>query len=92
MTTTKIQLKYEKTVYFQTGSVGSANPNHVYTNMQSMFNTCSSLTELDVTHFITDNVTNMASMFGNCSGLSQLDVTKFNTAKVTNMQNMFNGC
>ena len=57
--------------------------------MISMFNNCSSLTSLDVTHFNTANVTNMRNMFSGCSSLTSLDVTHFNTANVMKMNGMF---
>ena len=62
------------------------------TNMCRMFDNCSSLTSLDVTHFNTANVTNMSYMFFSCSSLTSLDVTHFNTANVTNMNRMFEYC
>ena len=62
------------------------------TNMQGMFQACSKLTELDVTHFNTANVTNMIGMFSGCEALTSLDVTNFNTANVTNMNYMFGYC
>ena len=62
------------------------------TDMSYMFDDCSSLTSLDVTHFNTANVTNMSSMFSSCSSLTSLDVTHFNTAKVTDMSYMFCRC
>ena len=57
-----------------------------------MFNRCSSLTNLDVSHFDTSNVTSMSSMFSGCRGLTNLDVSNFDTSKVTNMHSMFSGC
>ena len=62
------------------------------TNMYGMFNGCSRLTSLDVSHFDTSQVTNMGFMFDNCSGLTSLDVSHFNTTKVTNMYFMFQDC
>ena len=62
------------------------------TNMQGMFQACSKLTELDVTHFNTTNVTNMIGMFHGCEALTTLDVTNFNTANVTDMSDMFGYC
>ena len=62
------------------------------TDMSYMFYYCSSLTSLDVTHFITANVRNMERMFYCCSSLTSLDVTHFNTEKVTVMSNMFENC
>ena len=62
------------------------------TNMNAMFEGCSSLKSLDVTGFKTDNVTDMGDMFAGCSRLTSLDVTGFKTDKVTHMGAMFNGC
>ena len=62
------------------------------TDMQSMFNDCSSLTSLDVSGFNTSNVTLIGGMFSGCSSMTDLDVSKFNTTKVTDMQSMFSGC
>ena len=62
------------------------------TNMAHMFNTCSSLTSIDLSHFNTSKVTEMRVMFCNCTGLTSLDLSSFNTSNVTNMFNMFGGC
>ena len=59
------------------------------TIMSYMFNNCSSLTSLDVSHFDTSQVTNMSSMFSGCSSLTSLDVSQFDTSQVTNMRFMF---
>jgi len=62
------------------------------TNMAHMFNTCSSLTGVDLSGFNTSKVTEMRVMFCNCTGLTSLDLSSFNTSNVTNMFNMFGGC
>lgn len=62
------------------------------TNLQSMFQNCSSLTSLDVSGFSTQNVTLMYGMFQNCSSLTSLDVSNFSTQNVTTMSVMFQGC
>jgi surface protein len=62
------------------------------TNMAHMFNTCSSLTSLDLSSFNTSKVTEMRVMFCNCSSLMSLDLSSFNTSNVTNMFNIFGGC
>ena len=62
------------------------------TNMAHMFNTCSSLTGVDLSGFNTSKVTDMRVMFCNCTGLTSLDLSSFNTSNVTNMFNMFGGC
>ena len=61
-------------------------------DMFDMFEGCSSLTSLDVSHFNTQNVTDMDGMFFGCSGLTSLDVSHFNTQNVTDMTLMFSGC
>jgi surface protein len=58
------------------------------TNMNSMFNGCSSLQTVPL--FNTQAVTNMQSMFSSCSSLQTVPL--FNTQAVTNMQSMFSSC
>ena len=62
------------------------------TNMESMFEYCSSLINLDLSSFNTANLTNMSRMFYNCSSLTSLDISSFNTVNVTTMEDMFRGC
>ena len=57
--------------------------------MSGMFNKCSSLTSLNLSHFNTINVKDMSSMFNECSSLIFLNLSNFNTNNVTNMKNMF---
>ena len=59
------------------------------TNMQSMFDYCKNLTELDLHTFNTAKVTNMETMFSDCSQLVTLDISSFNTSNVTSMYYMF---
>ena len=61
-------------------------------DMNCMFCQCSSLTELDLSNFTTENVTNMRNMFSGCSSLTILDLSNFNTKKVTYMSFMFYNC
>ena len=61
-------------------------------NMDSMFQNCSSLTSLDVSGFDTSNITNMANMFYGCSNLTSLDLSGFDTSQVTVMYTMFYNC
>ena len=60
--------------------------------MGSMFSECSSLRELNLSNFNTNNVTNMAGMFCECSSLRELDLSNFNTNIVIDMRGMFSGC
>ena len=57
-----------------------------------MFEECSGLTRLDVSHFNTAKVTNMFNMFLFCSSLTNLDLSSFNTSNVTSMLQMFLFC
>jgi len=64
------------------------------TDMEDMFNGCSSLLSLpDITNWNTNNITNMSFIFCGCLSLSSLpDISKWNTNNVTNMRSMFDGC
>ena len=62
------------------------------TAMDSMFHSCSKLTQLDVSNWDTSNVTNMSSMFYGCSALTQLDLSTWNTSNVTSIGYMFHTC
>ena len=59
------------------------------TDMQYMFQECSKLTSVDVSHFNTSKVTRMYSMFSECRGLTSLDLSSFNTSTVTDMRDRF---
>ena len=60
--------------------------------MSYMFYECSSLKELNLNNFNTNNVTNMRCMFLGCSSLKELNLNRFNTNNVTDMSYMFKGC
>ena len=62
------------------------------TNMQSMFEGCQSLTELDLSTFNTANVTNTNCMFQACVNLETLNIALFNIGKMEDMRFMFAGC
>ncbi len=62
------------------------------TSMQSMFEGCQSLTELDLSTFNTANVTSMNCMFQSCSNLETLNIALFNIGKMEDMRYMFSGC
>ena len=57
-----------------------------------MFYICSSLKELNVSSFNTNNVTNMSQMFSGCSSLKELSLSNFNMNKVNNYYLMLYGC
>ena len=62
------------------------------TNTNYLFYNCSSLTNLDLSNFNTQNVTKIQCMFYGCSSLTNLNSSNFNTQNVTNMNGMFYGC
>ena len=62
------------------------------TKMSYMFQGCTSLTSLDLSHFNTSNVTEMRQMFDGCTFLTSLDLSGWNTSNVTDMSDMFSGC
>ena len=62
------------------------------TNMSYMFDSCSSLTNLDLSGFDTSKVTDMSFMFENCQKLTNLAVNGWKTGNVTNMSYMFDKC
>ena len=57
-----------------------------------MFNRCSSLEQLNLSNFNTNNVINMVGMFSNCSSLKELDVSNFYINNETHLTNMFSYC
>ena len=61
-------------------------------NMESMFNLCINLKEINFIKFNTENVKYMNNMFFSCSQINYLDLSKFNTSNALNMENMFCGC
>ena len=52
--------------------------------MVYLFSRCSSLKELNIVNFNTNNVTDMSDIFSRCSSLKELNVNNFNTNKVVN--------
>lgn len=62
------------------------------TNMESLFNGCSSLQSVHLNDFNTSNVTSMARMFESCSQLEYIDLSSFDVGKVTTMAQMFENC
>ncbi len=58
--------------------------------MGGMFDGCSALKSIDLSHFDTRNVEDMAIMFRNC-GLNSIDLSPLNTEKARYMHGMFAG-
>ena len=65
-------------------------------NMSYMFDGCSSLTSLDLSHFNTANVFRFLYVFRNCSSLKSLDLSTFSNATMcewgTRIEGVFYGC
>ena len=61
-------------------------------NIERMFESCSSLTRLDLRNIEMDNVTIALNMFYGCSSLQSLDTSKWNLGNLSNGNSMFSGC
>ena len=57
--------------------------------MSGMFYKCSSLKELYLNNFNTNNVIDMGIMFSGCASLKELNLNNFNIDNVTDMSWMF---
>lgn len=62
------------------------------TTMIHTFNSCKSLTELDVSSFDVSNVTSMKNLFNNCVKLTELDLSSWNVSNVTDISSIFRLC
>ena len=62
------------------------------TDMQSMFNGCSNLTSLDLSHFNTSKVQFMNKMFKDCINLQSLYFNKIASESLGTMHQMFYNC
>ena len=60
--------------------------------MSGLFYNCSSLKDLDLSNFNTNNVTDMSDMFHDCSSLKELNLSNFNINNVIDISCMFHGC
>ena len=56
-----------------------------------MFSECSSLKNINISNFNTNNVNNMRGMFNRCSSLTNINLSNFNTNNVKYMSSMFYG-
>jgi len=66
--------------------------NNYLTKTNYMFSNCSSLTNINLSNFNTQNVTDMSSMFLFCRDLTNINLSNFNTQKVSHMDWMFSNC
>ena len=62
------------------------------TDMNSMFNGCSSLTTLDLSSLNTSKVTTMQEMFSGCTSLTSLNLSDLNMKKLQYVAHMFYDC
>ena len=62
------------------------------TDMNSMFNGCSSLTTLDLSGLNTSKVTTMKEMFSGCTSLTSLNLSDLNMKKLQYVAHMFYDC
>ena len=65
---------------------------NLLTNMSFMFYDCTSLIEIDLSSYNTNQVTDMSNMFSLCKSLKEINATSIITSNVINMANMFSGC
>ena len=57
-----------------------------------MFWGCSSLTNINLSNFNTNNVTDMKLMFCLCSSLTNINLSNFRTNNITDIFGIFYGC
>ena len=62
------------------------------TSFYNMFNSCTSLVDIDVSGWDTSNVTTMSNMFSMCSSLSTIDLSTWDTTSLEDASYMFSGC
>ena len=62
------------------------------TNMLGMFQSCTSLVEVNASEWDTGKVTSMYQMFENCSSLEVVHIANWDVSDVTTMWCMFNEC
>ena len=60
--------------------------------MCEMFYKCSSLKEINLSTFNTNNVINMGFMFFECSSLKEINLSNHNTNNITDLGFMFSKC
>ena len=95
----KIEINDEKisfSYFYKFENIGKYQIKYIFdkylTKTNYMFWNCSSLTNLNLSNFNTQNVTNMSDMFYHCSSLINLNLSNFNTQNITNMSYMFSDC
>ena len=57
-----------------------------------LFRGCTSITEIDLSNFVTTQVTDMGNMFYGCTSLTSINLANLDTSNVIYMSCMFQGC
>ena len=65
---------------------------NILSNTNHLFSECSSLIDIDLSNFKTQNVKDMGYMFFGCSSLKNIDLSNLNTQNVNYMDHMFDRC
>ena len=60
--------------------------------MSEMFTECTSITNINLSNFITEKVIDMHGMFNGCKSLTNIDLSNFNTVNGSNIAKIFDGC
>ncbi len=76
---------------FEGTEIPEINGTSAVTNMETMFNSCPNLKNLDLSYFDTSNVTNMSGVFGGCTALETLNIGGWDLGKVSSISNIFYG-
>lgn len=58
----------------------------------SMFQGCTTLTEIDLSDFRQKGLYNMSNMFNGCTNLTKVNMSNFDTSNVVNISSLFNNC
>jgi len=89
-------IKYSFSYFHKFEKLGKYKIKYIFKNLITnciyMFSNCSSITNLNLSNFNTQNVTNMNFMFSNCSSLTNINLSNFNTQNVKDMSFMFYEC
>ena len=67
-------------------------PSQSSVSFNNMFEGCSSITSLDLSHLNTNKVTTSYQMFKNCNNLLNIKFNGWDTSSITNMSQMFIHC
>ena len=60
--------------------------------MVDMFDSCHSLTSINISHFDTSNVKYLNCMFRSCYALTSVDLSNFKTEKLKEINDLFYNC